>query len=750
LWVAACTGGYGPKPASGGGGTSSTGSIVSINVGLVSAVAGDASVLLEWIAKDANGNDLPVAVFSDVHVGTVYSGAPIAVDPAGSSLVVPNLANDVNHYFGLAIDDGGGTFTPTGAVLRARPNPPIYVKLGADPNIADGLTPDTAFPDPLFAIFTAASFAHANVWISGADYADQSLPLFPGIDVYGGFSPNLVLAERDRAAFPTKLHGKSPLNILSVNGAGAGVIVDGIVFEGDQKGVIGFESDDTDVQLRSCDVIAMKGRGLKLLSNFEDRTFEALIVNCRSLGNGADGLTVQGAVNVQIVASIFAGNGQEGVEFGNQVAPDGIPVFARFRGSQFLDNAFEGLKLQLSAPLAGGSLGSTFTVEAEGCTFQRNHKKAGLLIDIDFNNQIGWRGDFVVRGCYSSNNEGDGVQLQLDSTCTALIHGLLATSNGLDGLHASSQSTPSFAVASNCVLTGNHGWGLHAEGGQVPVEATHCILAGNDLGGMASDTVESSAASCATWLQANDWSNVRTHFVAASDDAGEAMFAIAPEEYLFVTAVNAPKLTLASLGSLAVGDPVELADDGEARAIDSIGPGTNVGLAPAALPSIVPTSLARFAAGASVGEDYHLAANSAAAGAGMSAPGGPPVDAGCYGSPVQGDPGVLEIEAQPLFRPASASVAFSKPLATSDSFDVAFAGGALDASSISAQSVRVLDANGQPLNAYFSAVAGPLHVDPPTGGWPASTAFVLELHAGLSSTAGQPLATPLAIALRTQ
>ncbi|MCE9592620.1 MAG: right-handed parallel beta-helix repeat-containing protein [Planctomycetes bacterium] len=741
LVLVACTGGVGHVASSGG---ASTGTVVSADVGLVSAVAGDGVVRLDWKATDLAGAPVAVALFQSTQLGAVYSGAPIATTTGSSTWNAFGLVDGTKYFFGLALDRGIGTFEPIGAVLSARPNPPIYVRAGASSSNADGLTPSTAFPDPISAILTAQIHGAGNVWLAAGDYFDLGLPLYSRVDLYGGFAADFDLATRDPAALPTRLHGRSPLNVLTLIDGNTGSVVDGLELVGDQKGVIGFESRDTPCQLRAVKVSGMKGRGLKVSTTVEDRVIAASFVACTVDANGADGLFVQGGVDVEIEHSSFTHNVQEGVECGPLVAPSGVRLAFDVRGSQFVDNGFEGLKLNLAPPTIP-AVGAVFDVAIEGSTFERNRQKAGLLIDVDFNLIPGWRLELLVRGCLARNNQNDGVQLQLDSTSTALIHDLRSSANGGDGLQVSSQSTPSHAVVAASVLVGNRGFGLFAEGGNVPVLASHLLIAGNALGGFASTSVESSAVSTIAALQPNPFLGVRTHDCVIEADPNAPLFVRSPREYRGVDGFVAPKLVLDDLGSLTPGERVELADDGAPRTLSAVGPGTQVALAPVPDFVLLPTTLFVFAGAGGVDEDEHVVQGSVAFGAAMTPLGAPPVDAGPLGAPNVVAIARLEAGAAPLFFLARTTPRLDQALGAFDVIELEFAGGALDPSSVDAQSVRVLDAQALELGATLLTVGNELQLAPPPAGWP-SGPLLIELHATLRTLAGEPNAAPLALA----
>ncbi len=741
-----CAGGYGPSPAANpsGGGVANQNS-----AGLLSAVAGDHAVRLEWDASELALAGQSFALFAGTDPATLFQTVPIALDPVGSTLIHAPLVNGVRYAFGLGIQAAPGQYERLGAVLRARPGPPIYVDPAGDPNTADGLTPATAFPDPISGVLTAQIQGGGNVWLRGGDYAVGSLPLFPSVDLYGGFGALFALDGIDRATNASVLHGAANQITLWLRGGNPGSIVDGITIDNEDIGLIGFEADDTDAYLRQFSVLRSRGHGIKFFTSVTDHLIVAQCVGVRSTDNGAEGLFAQGPYQCDLERCVFAGNVQEGAQFDDLQSPDGVNARLRVRGSSFTDNGSEGLQADLSATPLAGPAGSTFQIEFENSTFEENGA-AGLLIDIDFELVALWSADISLRGLVARANAGSGVHLDLDWQETALVQRLLSSANGGDGLLVTSESRQGIAVVSSSALVGNGGFGLHAAQGQVALVASHCIVAGNQSGGFSSDTIASSAASCALWLQPAPYSGVNTRGCVAQNDPAQALVVKAPSEYLYVVGANGVQPILSGPGQLAVGDAVELGDDGIERRIGSLSAAFEVGLDPA--PGFVPTpsGLARFQPGPAVIEDYALAPGSIASGAGMAMPGATAVDAGIFGSPSGGSPGFERAPLADLFRVSDCSFGVGQPVATGQVLQFGFRGGSPDAASINATSVRVLGPNGNVLSAALSLLQGELVIAPPVGGWPNFGVNVIEIHGALHSSDGRALAAPLAIPFTAQ
>ncbi len=742
----ACAGGGG----SSSGGTPPPASAQTLSSpGLLSAVAGNGAVRMAWDAADIAGAGQSFALFVGTNPATLFQTAPIAIDPPGNTLVQAALTNGVRYSFGLALQTAPGQYQRLGAVLRARPAPPIFVDAAANPNLADGLTPATAFPDPISAVLTAQLQGGGNVWLRAGDYAVGSLSLLSGVDLYGGFGAAFDLDSIDRGLHPSVLHGAANQITLRLQGGNPGCVVDGITIDNDDIGLIGFEADDTDAYLRQVSAVHSRARGIKFFSSVTDHLITAQLVDVRSTDNGADGLFVQGPFECTIERSVFAGNVQEGAEFDDLLGPDGANASLSVRGSTFFGNGAEGLDLDLSAvPLAGPN-GSRFQIEFQDSLFAQN-AAAGLLLDIDFELVAGWSADVTLRGVTARANAGSGVHLDLDWQSTAMVQRLLSSSNGGDGLLVTSESRAGLVVISSSALVANNGFGLHAALGQVGLLASHCVIAGNQAGGFASDTIRSSAASCALWLETLPFTNVSTRGCVVQNDTAQSLLVNVPSEYLSVIGASGTRPILSSSGQLAVGDWVELADDGIERRLAVLGASAEVTLDPAPTFVPAPSGLARFQPGPAVNENYALAPGSIASSAGMTMPGAQPVDAGIFGSPSAGAPGAEDLFPADLFRVSDSSFAVGLPVTVGQVLQFGFLGGTPQPASINSSSVRVLGPNGNVLSAALSSAQGKLILAPPPGGWPTFGVCVVEVHGTLRASDGRPLAAPVAIAFRAQ
>lgn len=748
--ASACGGGGGGGDDGGGGGVTppfDSGALPP-TVGLVSAAADDGSVRVVWRAVDADGAPVAVALFGDPSPGAVYSGVPLAFGAGDGDFIVSGLTSGLRHHFGLAIDEGGGSYTPTGAVLAARPNPPFFVDAASTASSPDGLTPATAFTEPEDGVLAASGAGGGNVWIAAGDYADVALQPPAGVDLYGGFDSGLTLAGRDPAMNVTRLIGQDGAPLVELSGGGVGAVLDGLTLEGADASTLGVDLDGTPAELRALDVSGFTGDGVRARSSSTSSVLALSLTGCRLSGNGAAGLSAQGAFDLAVHNARFSVNRAEGLALAGLVAHEGLSVALTMRDSTCFGNGDEGLDCDLVPPPVTGPGGGTWTVTIERSSFDRNGEQAaagsdaGLDLDAGIGAVPGLEARLALRGLEARGNAGPGVRLDLDATAATIVHRLHSAGNGADGLLVASGTTAGLALVSSSACFGNQGYGVRATGGKLPVLVSHSVLAGNRLGGLASETVESAMVSSVGWLQPL---LATGSFEAFGVDAGDPLlppFQRVPVEFQRVASFISGALQVEDATTLMVGDTVAVGGDGVERTIVGFSSGHSVFVTPAPESVPLPTSFTRFPSAGPVEPDLTLAAGSPAAGAAMPDPVLGAVDAGVFGAPLGGEPGGEELTPAPLWFPVHVSPAPGSALGATDVISISFSD-PLDATSVSQLSVRVVGPLGIVPTATSVFGDGHLELNPP-GTWP-SGELRLELHSGLSSTGGDPLATPLAI-----
>jgi len=743
-----------PRPPGGGGGDGGGGDdggpflggggAPHRRIGLVSAVPGVDRLRVDWTAAEVDGLVLDLALLLSTDRAALSDAPPLAVDEQDGFAVVEGLDTGTEYFATLAADLGAG-LEPVGPVLSVLTGAVYYTDPTADPAGADGTTPETAFPNLFQAILTAFAAGGGNIWIREGTFADVSVPVLLGVHLYGGFAADFRLQDRDPEAHATVLRGIAGENVLLLDADGEVQRVDGLTIDGGGSAESGVDVATTPVELRGLRVRSC-GRGIKLRGPVLGDPLRVRVVDCVAVSNAVEGLSIEGALDVDVVGCTFAANGNEGMDAGALVAPDGSEASVLVQHCLFRDNGADGLDLDLAAPgtVPTGALGGNFSIRVEESDFLAN-AGSGLLIDIEYEAHPEWRAEIAVRGCKARDNARAGVHLDLDSNASAIVHRIEASANRDAGVLATSESHPGMLTVSTSALFGNHGAGVRAELGNFGIVLSHCVLAGNFGGGLASPATDSVAVSSIAFLQPNPWSGVRRRGSVVVDAPLPLPFAYAPTSFAKVLTLQADGALLDRVPEVGVGDALELAGDEVVRRATDVG-ADFVRYDPVAAELSAPTTLAGMP-GDSVTEDWRLAAGSVAAGAGMAPPGGAAVDAGVFGAPHAGDPGADDLPAAPFFFAAESTPPWTLPLAAGATLRIAFSGGDVDGASVPS-SVFAVDASGDALAIDPRAEGGELVIPAPPGGW--HTGDLVELHAGLASVDGVAASVPQALALRLE
>lgn len=704
---------------------------------LVSAFGGAGFVRVRCAPAAPPG--LEYALFAANSAASVYAAAPIAVG-VSDGYAWSGLADGGTWWLGLGVRaTGANAWTPSGARLRAHVAAPLYVRAGADPAIADGLTPATAYPEPADALLWALVLGGANVWIAAGEYEQQSLPVFPGTYVVGGFDAAFDPATRDPALHPTRLRGVAGAAILACQGGGAGCVVDGLELDGAGVSSACIDALDTPLCVASSRLHDSADRGVRLRASPTNDPIDVRLCATTSGAHGADGVSVDGAFELRLDACVLSDNVQEGLDCADLVAPDGRTARLELRDCAARDNGTDGLDANLAAPASGGAAGGRFEVRLEHSRFERNGAE-GAQVDVDYDAFPQWSSRVLVSGCQARANGQNGVHLDLDLNAEACVWRCVASANRGDGVLLSAETDPGFVFVAACALHGNLGRGLHGDSGQRALVASHCALAGNQGGGVASVAPASCAASCAAWEQPQPFDGVPALGCASSVASAAALFAHVPRSFGAVSAASGALLSSTLATTATVGQWAELSDDAQPRVVAQAG-SAQLALLPAPAALELPAALVLWGDTLGVDEDFALAAASPALGAGLAMPGAPLVDAGPFGAAAAGELGALSVfDAEP-FRPARATPAPGTALAagSTQSLRVAFSGGELAAASASSASVRVIGPAGTELAVAIAVQAGELVLLAPPGGWPAGEKRV-ELYPGLGATSGAGLA----------
>jgi len=705
------------------------------SAGLVSAVAGEDELRVEW---ELDAMNLEFAVFVDTDEQALLSGSPVAQPMTSGSLVVDGLAKNQTHFVALANrQQGTSDWILAGRALTVRTAEPVYVDPNADPAVADGLEPETAFADPFLAILTALSQGGGNVWLLGGDYFNVAVPVFDGVHLFGGFEADFDIEDRDTVANSTVLHGAAGFSILTVSSPAFGVVLDGLRVEGDGVASIGIDATDSLLSIRDVHVRACAGRGMSLRTG-ESSVVAVEVVRSSASGNGADGLSARGAFDLSLIGSEFDSNAQEGVDVDDLVAPGGDKASLLVESCSLRGNGTEGLDVDLAAPLFFSTNPGRFSVRIERSRFDWNGAD-GLLIDADYEAALGWSASISVLGCRARANSLAGIRLDLDGVASTLIHRTLASANVADGIWISSESIAGQTLMFASASIGNGDLGVRVDFGNQTLLASHCVVGGNRNGGIGSFVTTAGVVNSIAFQQPNPWSGADVFGSVETTLPSSSIFQNAPEAFARVLSLVGPTLTLESGLALPFGASVETDDDEVARVATVLAP-NSLTLDP--VPVRAPKALFVYASSSSALDDFQLVPGSPAVGVGLAAS-GLVQDAGVFGSPEGGAPGNLESGRPDLFRLSSMTPSIG--IQATDSLTLRFSGGDLDFGSLGAESLRVLTESGSELPTVLSLDAnGNLLVEAASGSF-GTEPFRIELLPGPASTDGEPLVGPVVI-----
>lgn len=706
-------------------------------VGLVSLVPDEDRLRVEWRALlEGQAGSVTVGIFWSEDPDEVFDAPPQVIDPAEGHVIVEGLAPDTALHVGLGLDTGTG-FVPSGPVLSTLLTAPLYVDPDA-PEGGDGSSPETPFRDLLPAVLTAFAQGGGNLWVTEGAFDDVALGVPAGVHLYGGFPKSFELEQRDPDGNATILRGEAGQSILALDSSDLVAVVDGLTIDGLGGATNGIDLDAHPAELRR---LAIGGcdRALKLRAGETGPAVPVTLVRSTLTTSGVQGMSVEGVFDLLLEDCAFEKNLEEGVEMDDLVAPAGGEARLVVRDCRFASNGADGLDADLDTPLGGGPVGGRFVVVVEDCEFVGN-QGAGLLIDLDYEEHPAWSAEVLVRGSSARENQLAGIHLDLDAASTVLVHRTRADANHGSGLLVTSETAPGTTVVSTSAFVGNTGYGVRAVQGNFGLLLSHCVVAGNALGGVSSEVAPASFTSSVAWLQTEPWkAGAAHHSVAAT---APPVFARAPLAYHRITGISGGLLKLDPPASFAVGTTVEVAEDGVERVASQVG-AAGVGIDPAR-PVAPPSSLGVFDEAGSVAEDWGPAPGSPIEGAGMPPPAGGSVDAGPSGAPLGGEPGLDELVPPPLFVLAGSTPPWSLPVSSLDTLALVFTGGDPDPASLPV-GLSAVDPLGQPLPLDAWVEDGLVHVAAPPGGWRNGTR--LELHGALASTNGHPNAAPLSVPL---
>lgn len=727
--------------------------------GILAVAAGDGIIRIDYTVPAAGFEG---ALFSGPTRSTVYANAPIVAPVTGTHVILTGQPNNVFQYFGFGLRAVGETeWTQIGTIAESRPalvsatapaqpEPRTYfVNPAADPNIANGRTPATAFPSLVDAMLVAFINNGGNVLVCDGTYTNGPFPLGPDVHVFGGFEPTFDFAQRNFAG-NTRLEGSSSSILVDISTGSQTGILDNVVCDATNSLNlnVGVLVTDSNCQLRSVSCIGFGLRGIHIrlstttLPPYQSRRITAIASS--SIENGLEGFLLSNVVaDVALDRCVFSNNFAQGCDFNDLWSMDNNQSRLVMTGCVMSNNGSAGLAADFSVAPASTTAGGSFDVRIDGCVFERNAEE-GVFLDQQYDGQIQWATQIRMRDCVARANALNGIRINADQPGNYLLNRLRCTANQGNGLVLNSKADPGELTVSSSWFAGNIGYGLLAGSsvatipGIKRVFASNCAFAGNVLGGMNCTLGEGSATNCVVLQQPSPFTNVFTRSCFTANGASNPFF-VAPNTFAVATSGSNGAFTLQSAASFSPAGSVELADDGVPLAITSLA-NTSLIVTPAPTVFIPPDMLFGFA-GTSVTEDLRLDPASAAVGTGMAAT-GTSADPGPFGSPAGGAPGLYNPLANNFGRmvettpPVNSGVTPTTPVVITLDRTLA------NAANLS-NYVRCVTRTGTPIPANIAISGANLTVSPTGSGWPA--AFVLELNAGIPCADGTVFGTPLVL-----
>lgn len=730
------------NPGSGRGGSNPGGEVAPTVIAevpaLVGAAAGADRLHVRW---EVPSTGTEIAIFLGESASNLLASAPRLQATASGSAVLTGLDPETTYRLGLGYRSAGASsYRSAGAPIRLQTMEPIFVNVASTAAQPDGSDPSSAYADLTSGILAALSQGGGNVWVAEGDYGVGSVPLFSGVNLFGGFPSSFDLGGRDAEQRPTRVRALSNQPVLSLGVGTEGSVVDGLRIDGANQATVGIDVDGVPFELRDVHVTRCSGRGIRIRGGESGDPISGLLVGCSSTANAADGMSVLGAHDLAIVASRFDDNVQEGLDLDDLVAPDGRTVTLSIVNSRFAGNGTQGLDVDLAAPSSLGPTGGLFEVRVAGSRFIRNGEE-GLLVDFDFEFAPGWRAAVSVVDSVARGNAGAGFHLDCDAPGSAHLQGISATSNGAEGVWISSESNPGVVVLGASALVGNGGPGVRSSFGNRTLLVSHCLFSGNAGGGVVSEVTRSTVTSSVAYLQSDPLVGAVARGSVLREVSDSDLFVNAARAVGVAVDVGLDEVLLGAALDAAPSDVLELADDGVDRIVRSV-QGNLIRFDPALLDAALPCSVAVFDPTDSVAEDYRLPPGSVAAGAGL-APAGLLADAGPWGAPRAFSPGEVGFDSPDTFVVAEVTPALVQSLGSSEPIVIEFAGGT-PSMSLAAGAVRAVTSGGTNLDIDYFVENGGLHVLPPPSGWGQEEVFI-ELHSVIRTIDDRPLSAPVTL-----
>ncbi|HIN80527.1 MAG TPA: hypothetical protein EYN00_05570, partial [Planctomycetes bacterium] len=235
-----------------------------------SLVAFDGGVLLRW--QPASDGRSPTAalryrVYTSPEDGEQdFSRPSFETEPGEASIIIPGQEGERLFVVVRAVDEAGNEDSNE-TQWQGTPFPVLLVDPSAEEG-GDGLSVETALRSLDDAIGIALGFEGVNIFMVAGEY-QESVLLFEGMMVYGGFAPGFQIEARDPEKHRTILFAGPEEDIIVLPPGETPCGLDGITLDGRGQARRGVVADDCSIHIAHCTVQAFQEKGIELRSEYD-------------------------------------------------------------------------------------------------------------------------------------------------------------------------------------------------------------------------------------------------------------------------------------------------------------------------------------------------------------------------------------------------------------------------------------------------------------------------------------------------
>lgn len=348
---------------------------------------------------------------------------------------------------------------------QGTPFPVLHVDPAASPG-GDGLTATGALLSLDDAIGTALGFEGVNIYLVSGEY-QESVLLFEGMMVYGGFAPGFSLETRDSVKHRTILFSGPEEDIVVLPPGERASGLDGITLDGRGQARRGLVADDCSVQLGHLVIQGFLEKGLELRSELDGdsgSSINGLISDCVITGNSGEGLHLQGPTDITLRNCQFSSNVEEGIDIDPLVVLENSKSRVEIENCTISDNQDIGVRIRIAEPQEDPGSGGRLRLNISGNRII-NNADHGISVDIRYRQDRG--ADLRARLEHNSliDNQKSGIHVDGDAPGDfQLLGNLVLRNRGVAGLELTGDCPTAFFRVMNCALIENAGAGVLLSG----------------------------------------------------------------------------------------------------------------------------------------------------------------------------------------------------------------------------------------------------------------------------------------------